>query len=60
MIRLFVQDRSCIKLDYALPIGTKIDDLGWPWTNITLTSNFQRISRISHIWEATKLLNEWR
>jgi len=27
--------------DYALSIGTKIDDLGWPWT--VISSNFRVI-----------------
>ena len=36
------------KVAYLLSIGTKIDDLGWPWT--VKSSNFPRISQI---WAAT-------
>jgi len=31
------------EVSYALSIGTKVDDLGWPWT--ATSSNFLGISR---------------
>jgi len=43
---------------YALSIGTKIIDLGWPWTAISL--NFLGIFSLLRIFGRQQGLNEWR